>query len=68
MGIIRIYKIVDPNDEDNHFYLIVRAYVDDIIEEFKTGILDREQLLNKLSQNDIPYDITYPEDFEVIEG
>lgn len=68
MGIIRIYKIVDPNDEDNHFYLIVKAYVDDTIEEFKNGTLDREQLLNTLSNNDIPYDIVYPEDFEIVEG
>lgn len=68
MGITRMYKIIDPTDEANYFYLVVRDYIDDTIEEFKNGNLDREQLLNTLSRNDIPYDIVYPEDYEEIEG
>ena len=68
MGIHKIYKIVDREDEDNHFYLYTTEYIEDIMEAFATGLLDREQLFNKLSENDIPYSIVYPEDFEVIEG
>lgn len=68
MGIHRIYKIVDRDDEENHFYLYTTENISDIIDAFAAGLLDREQLLNKLSMNDIPYSIVYPEDFEVIEG
>lgn len=68
MGIIKLYKIMDAGDEENYFYLVVRTYIDDIMCQFSAGLLDREQLLDILSKNDIPYDIIYPEDYEEVYG
>lgn len=68
MGIHRLYKIVDATDEENQFYLYTTENIGDIMDQFANGILNREQLLDTLSRNDIPYSIIYPEDFEVIEG
>jgi hypothetical protein len=63
----RIYKVINYNDEENHFYIFTQDdEVADIMEEFSKGFISRGQLMEMLRGKE--YEIVWPEDFEEIEG
>lgn len=69
IGIDKIYKIIDPENQENYIYIVTHENeVIDIINEFSRGFMDRMQLMKLLRNRNYNYSIIWPEDFEIIEG